>query len=57
MITDTFGKHFGEECETALKLLPLVTMVKIGEESRVAHTGESVSDFIRKHGIDFREEK
>jgi hypothetical protein len=57
MITDTFGKHFGEECETALKLLPLVTRVRIGEESRVAHMGEGLSDFMRKYGIDFREEK
>jgi hypothetical protein len=49
--------HFGDECETALKFLPLITKVRIGEESRATHMGEGISDFMRKHEIDFREEK
>jgi hypothetical protein len=56
MIKDTLTRHFGDGLETAFALLPLVRKARIGKETRLADTGESIILFAAKYGIDFNEE-
>jgi hypothetical protein len=56
MIADTLKRHFGDDLETALAILPLVRKARMGKETQLAETGESIILFAGRYGIDFGEE-
>jgi hypothetical protein len=55
MVADTLKKHFEGDCTEALALLPLVRMVCMAGDSRVAAMAPAVVAFCEKHGIHFEE--
>jgi hypothetical protein len=56
MIADTLKKRFGDEYEDALMLLPLVRIVCMAGDSRLAETPEGVTAFCERHGLDLKED-
>jgi hypothetical protein len=56
MIADTLKRHFGNDFETAISVLPLVRKARIGKETRLARIREDITQFAGKYGIDFKEE-
>jgi hypothetical protein len=55
MIADTLKKRFGADYEEALTLLPLVRLVYMAGDSRMAKMPAGVAEFCERHGLDFKE--
>jgi len=57
MITYTLEKHFGiDGYEMALNVLPLIKMVRMGKEEKLAHYCEEIASFLECHNIEIHEE-
>jgi hypothetical protein len=56
-ITYEMKAYFGDDFSLAMELLPLVRKVFMGSDVRLACTPASVTAFIKKHGIDFEEDR
>ena len=56
MITDRLQKHFGDEYDRAISLLPLVKVVCMGNDKNMAVIPKEVKDFCGQHGLDMKEE-
>jgi hypothetical protein len=57
MIGDTLKRHFGEDCELAVALLPLVRKADAGNESALAKCDEGILALAARHGVDLEDEK
>ena len=57
MIADTLDRHFKETLQEALVLLPLVQVVCMGNETKIAEIPEGVKEFLGKHEMSFEEVK
>jgi hypothetical protein len=55
MITDTMKQRFGADYEDALTLLPLVRLVRMAGDNRMAEMPAGVAGFCERHGLDFKE--
>jgi hypothetical protein len=55
MISDTFGRHFGNDSHVAIALLPLVKAVRMGGETVIAAIPGGTGDFSVLHGLNFEE--
>jgi hypothetical protein len=56
MIADILKKRFGVDFEDALTLLPLVRIVCMAGDSRMAKTPAGVAEFCERHGLDIKED-
>jgi hypothetical protein len=56
MIADTLKKRFGADYGDALMLLPLVRLVCMAGDRRMAETPAGVAEFCERHGLDFKED-
>jgi len=55
MITDTLKGYFGEAYQHAIALLPLVKVVRMGDEIAIAASSDGVNDFLERHALRFEE--
>jgi hypothetical protein len=55
MIADTLKKRFGVDFEEALRLLPLVRIVCMAGDSRMAKMPAGAAEFCVRHGLDIKE--
>jgi hypothetical protein len=55
MIADILTRHFGDDCQAAVSLLPLVKVVRMGTEAVIATIPGSAGDFFKLHGFKFEE--
>jgi hypothetical protein len=55
MITDILTDYFGDAFFCALSLLPLIQVVRMGDEKIIAELPCSVNDFIKQHNLRFME--
>jgi hypothetical protein len=56
MIADTLKTRFGAEYEETLTLLPLVRLVRMAGDSRMAEMPVGVAEFCKRHALGFGEE-
>jgi hypothetical protein len=56
MAHEILWRHFGEEYETALLLLPSIHMAALGKERRLCRIPEGVQSFAEKYSLDFQGE-
>jgi len=55
MIAETLRRHFKESYQEAVSLLPLVKVVCMGSEAKIAEVPEGVKEFLELHQISFKE--
>lgn len=55
MITDTLERHFKEAFSDAVSLLPLVRVVRMSNETKIAEISEGVKEFLDEHKMSFKE--
>jgi hypothetical protein len=56
MISATLKERFGAEYEDALILLPLVRVVRMAGDKRIAEMPAGVAEFCGRHRLDFKED-
>ena len=55
MMADTMKKRFGDAYATAVALLPLVRVVRMGGDAAISEMPDGVKEFLRQHGLGFEE--
>ena len=53
MIADTLKGYFGDDYALAVSLLPLIKVVRMGDEKVLAAIPVGINDFLNQHGLSF----